>query len=343
MRTSSGRLCAAALFLLAATAHAEGENARQWFESGKKHRDEGECPKAIPDFEKSIAIERSIGALYNLGFCHEQLGHRQEAYAAYRSARHLASDKKDDRLREISGALASLLESPHIRLALPYPLPPGLTITVDDQVVAPSTDQAETVVFTKDGKTHNVVVAAPGYDARRETVETKQLKAIELRKAEDKAPPVAIERQVGPWHWQRWLGVGVGALGVSAFVFGAIEGVTYLSKRSDIDARMDRFPCAKESPPRCREEDATPELRSVKKDNDDLVDAEGEWQLRSIVPLVVGSVAIGAGIALFVTAPVSSVTRHPEGAGASSTSTANVRVVPNVGQREQGLSVVGTF
>lgn len=231
----------AASFLGHGVARAD-DGARQHFDAGKRLRDEGDCARALVEFDRSLASERSIGALYNLGFCHEQLGHRQEAYDAYRGARELASQKRDARLREISGAIAGLLETPHIRLVLPQPLPDGLQVRVDDELVPAPTYAAETVVFTRANKYHLVVVTAPGHETRRLTVETKQVAPVELKKGEAKPEPVVTSVPPAPdpdpvpekpgSSASRKVGIGVLAGGV---VTAGIAAYLYTRHRSEID------------------------------------------------------------------------------------------------------------
>lgn len=233
---------AALIFSTASTARADGdpESAKKHFEAGRKLRAQDACGEAIPEFEKSIAADKSIGAYYNLGYCQEQLGHRQEAYDAYRRARDMASAKKDDRLKEISGALAALMETPYIRLVLPQPLPPGFALSVDGEPVPPNLLETETILFTKSSATHDVKGSAPGYDDAILTVETKQLKQVEMRKvgAAPVIPPVAPVKppeKHAPFYRQSWFGVGVGVAGLAALTAGLIIIVKY---NVDLDTRQ---------------------------------------------------------------------------------------------------------
>lgn len=215
----------------AAPAHAEteAEAAKKHFEAGRKLRAEGDCAKAIPEFEKSLAADKSIGGYYNLGYCEEQLGQRQEAYEAYRRAREMASVKKDERLKEISGALAALMETPNIRLVLPQPLPPGFTLSVDGEAVPAELYQTETVVFTKSTPTHEVRASAPGFNETKVVVDTKQLRSIEMKetaKATALVPPPPPPAPHEPPFYRRPLFGGV--LGISGFIAlsaGVIIGV----------------------------------------------------------------------------------------------------------------------
>jgi hypothetical protein len=211
------------------TARADGDAARVHFDEGKRLRDAGDCEHAIPAFTKSVAAEKSIGGYYNLGYCHEQRGARQEAYAAYRQALQLASAKRDDRARELAAALQSLLETPHVRLALPDPIPPGLELRVDDQRVPSEMLETETVVFTKPVNTHAVVVNAPGYETWRANIDSKAaLKVVDLHRS---TPPDATPAQTGSseqWPWQAYAGLGLGVAGLAMVGVGLVAGVSWL-------------------------------------------------------------------------------------------------------------------
>jgi hypothetical protein len=231
--------------VLLAHTNAWADEARQHFDEGKKRRDAGDCTGAVPEFEKSLASEKSIGAYYNLGYCHDQLGHRQDAYDAYKRGQELASSKKDERYREISGALAALLETPHIRLVLPQQLPDGFQIKVDDEVIPPSLYANETVIFTNTAKPHSVVATAPGYEERHETVENKQLRPIELHRAEVKEAMVPVPPAESKKHFTTGQWVGLGTLGtgiVGGLVLGGFA-IAYAVERSDLDAELETSPC----------------------------------------------------------------------------------------------------
>lgn len=343
--------CASAAFLFAAPdARADGDSARKHFEAGRRLRDAGDCARAIAEFDKSISAERSIGAYYNLGYCHEQLSHRQEAHDAYVNARQLASVKKDDRLREISGALAALMETPHIRLVLPQPLPAGTEIRVDDQLVLPAFYAAETVVFTTPAKTHTVIVTAPGYEERRETVDVKQVKPIELRRPAPKAAPppertpVPVSAPVdgspktddGSWTWQHWAGLGLGAVGVGLFTFGSVKFISYRIDEANYGERHDQADACAKVPNTTRCADPVLEDRRRKARAEyTSVETEGRDQAPVMAGAVIaGALMIGGGILLYLTAPKSAAASSPA---------RGWRFAPVVGADIRGATFGGTF
>jgi tetratricopeptide (TPR) repeat protein len=320
--------------------------ARQHFERGKMYRDDGECNKAIPEFEKSLAAEKSIGSFYNLGFCNEQLGHRQEAYDAYKSARELASAKKDDRLREISGAIASLLETPHIRLVLPSPLPDGIKIKVDDQPIPENLYQTETVIFTKASKTHAVFVTAPGYEDKRELVETKGVRAIELRHP-GKAPTVVVKTE-GGWSGMHWAGVGLTAAGLA---MGAIALVVFLDYDAEESRLKKQFDEANAACGSCSVAEKT--ARELKANELKLAYERNERDGTAKRPTIIafgvgGGLALAAGVVFFVLAPplTAKQTTEPSPSPSPSPPKASWRLLPTFETARtgaSGLMLQGTF
>jgi hypothetical protein len=331
--------CTVALLLGVTDARADADTARQHFDAGKKLRDEGDCTRAIPEFTKSLDADKSIGGYYNLGFCHEQLGRRQEAYDAYRHAYQLASVKKDDRLREISGSIASLLETPHIKLVLPQPLPEGIQIRVDDQLVPESFYGTETVIFTKSAKTHAVSVTAPGYEERRETVESRQLRAIELRRPSEKTtplPPVPPPKvESGGWTWQHWTGLGVGVLGAGLVTVASVILITYSTKESSL---LRQFRTLDE---KCKGAGCNDEERAKREVTERDYNAN-EQSVKDDTPLIAatgvgGVLVLGTGLVLFLTAPRSSSEAGTKPAASS------VNLSPILTGRTRGLALTGTF
>ena len=350
----------AALLSASAAARADTSAARKHFEAGKKLRDGGDCLRAIPEFDKSLAADASVGGYYNLGYCHEQLAQRQEAYEAYKRAQALASAKKDERLREVSGALAALLETPHIRLVLPKPLPEGLRITVDDRLVPEAFYATETVVFTSNAKHHSVRVTAPGFEERREVVETKGVKPIELRPPpEETAAPAPTPMPAPPpreqargWTWQHWTGVGLAGAGLVTGVVALAFVLDYLGERSDLDKRIADQPCGPDVS--CQQNEALDRPETPQNEHDDavaraaLLRAENN-RLESDITLkgyslgAIGGGLIVAGVVVYLLAPSASASAAAESAAEPRSDRVRFSVVPRLGPRERGLSLVGTF
>ncbi|MBX3229970.1 MAG: hypothetical protein KIT84_25950 [Labilithrix sp.] len=319
-----------------ARADGDPEGAKRHFEAGRKLRDDGDCAKAIPEFEKSLAADKSIGAYYNIGFCQEQLGLRQEAYEAYRLAKEAASAKKDERLKEISGALAALLETPNVRLVLPQPPPSGMQIYVDGALVPQALYQNETVVFTKAGGSHDVRVTAPGYDELQLKVETRELKGIDLKPAGSTKPATPEGPAATKWSLQHWGGVGAIGAGV---VTAAIGGIILLAYKVTQDTNLRDHDAAEK---KCNGGDAP----SCDRARDIAIRYNTrEDEMKDNIPLLVGlgvstAVLVGGGVALFLLAkPVPVEDKTARRAPPKPT----VALTPAVGPTFQGLSLAGTF
>lgn len=331
-----------ACFASATVAWADPETARRHFDAGKQARDEGDCARAIPSFEQSIAAERSIGAYYNLGFCHEQLGHRQEAYDAYTHARDMASARKDDRLREISGALGGLLDTPHVRLILPK-MPPGLQITVDGRAVPPQFLATETYVFTEGGKTHVVVAKAPGYAERRETItDPKEPKTIELQPADvaTSAPPPPPAEQPS-WTWQHWTGIGVAVAGAAAFTIGAVVGVSYLNDENRLLKQFEQLDAECNAAGSKCGDSLRANRERVRLEYEANEDEAKAKRPLIFTALIGGALLIGGGVFLYFTAP--RVDDAEKARQARSKPTSTMRLAPALGPGFQGMTAVGTF
>lgn len=340
MRSPAARVAlslalSAAVLGMAADARADGdaEGAKKHFEAGRKLRTDGDCTKAIPEFEQSIAADKSIGAYYNLGYCHEQLGHRQEAYDAYRRARDMASEKKDDRLKEISGALAALMETPNVRLVLPQPPPAGLVLEVDGELVPPDRYQRdETVVFTKSTPTHTVRAAAPGYDDTNLTVDSRALKVVEMKEARKNvvvAPASTAESATNeppapPFYRRRVFGGILGGVGVAAVTAGIIVAV---KQQSIIDQREDEALAARNCDAKsesCRDNYAS----SAKTYNDRLKQGQELAAFVEVPLIVAGAAMIGFGVYILATAKSAEAAAQT---GAALRPTFSPIVGPNVG------------
>ena len=326
-------------------ARADMETARRHFEAGKKLRDAGDCTRAIAEFERSVAADESIGGHYNLGYCHEQLLHRQDAYEAYKRAQHLASVKKDERLREISGALAALLQTPHIRLVLPQPLPDGLRIEVDGRLVPETFHAAETVVFIeRASRAHSVRVTAPGYEERRALVENRQVRPIELRRSIETTTtpaPIAPPPDGGSGStWQHWTGLGVGATGVALFTVGSAMFVSYLIEERDLGRQYDAANRCDKRPGKNGESDpcSDPSAEAVRLNRERSYMAN-EDDAKKQAPLILGTtiggaLLVGGGLVLYLTAP------RPRAHAATDT---RVQVLPILGTTTRGVALTGTF
>lgn len=331
-------LSLASVTLLAAPcAFAQNPEAARQFAEGKRLRDAGDCRGAIAAFKASLEHEASIGGYYNLGFCNDQIGQRQEAYANYRRASALAEGKKDERMADIAGAIASLeLKSEYVRLLLPTKtFPKGTVIRVDDETVPEAYYDVDLVFFTKKaGPPHDVVVRAPGYEERRLRVESKAPVPVDLRASTKATPepvksPPTVAAEPGGMRWQHWTAIGLGVAGLAAGGAAVFVGLDHKGRTDDI---RDTF--ANEAAAcRGRSDQTACRATAEQKQANDMDDENGRVVAPLAITIGASVVFLGAAAVLWITAP--SVRGKP--------ARASLDVVPLVSDRTQGLALVGRF
>ena len=352
----------AATLFVSIPARADHQEAVRLFDDGRRLRDQKEFEKAARAFERSLKEEPSIGAYYNLGLVSEQLDKLRDAADAYRASKALAQKKNDSRVNDAVDALGKLLDTHnYITLTVPDEVAtlPGLRVVVDGEDVPRAQFNGE--VFRKE-TTHAVAVTAVNRKDLKLTVANKQpvTIALEVAGAEGAPPPPPPKEEtksgIGGWGWQKWTGVGVGAVGVAGIAISLIRVISYSTRQSRLDsARRAAIVGCKGNPmtqmiTRCFADDATtPQPERVKPANDALqawIDNEND--AKDGAPLTVtvgvaGLLLVGGGIALFLTAPAPEKTEASPSSTERARARARFQLLPEVGPRESGLSVVGTF
>ena len=334
--------------LATSPALADNSEAGKAFDEGRKLRDQRDFEKAANAFERSIAAEPSIGAYYNLAFSYEQLGRTRDALDAYRTARRLAKDKGDPREKEATEAVTKLLETHnYVTVIVPDTVDKtaNVRVTVDGEAVAPNKLAGE--VF-RSAVEHEVVIAAPGRRERRIKVANRQPVTLTLGDADETitpAPPPA-DASSGGWGWQKWTGVGLFGAGVVGVTVSLVWVFSYESDASRLADARDKIAetCVKNAGQilGCPDRSAmSPQWRNFVTANDAY--DSNERNARKVAPLFVGVGAvgvllIGGGLYLFATAPSASRAEQT-----SPSHAVRMRVVPQVGSRDNGLAVVGTF
>lgn len=329
---------------------ADNTEAGKAFDEGRKLRDQRDFEKAAAAFERSVAAEPSIGAYYNLAFSYEQLGRTRDALDAYRKSQKLAKDKGDPREKEASEAVSKLLDTHnYVTLVVSDDVErmAGVRVAVDGEAVPPRQLRGE--VF-RSGTQHEVVVTAPGRRERRTTGANKQPITVSVGEVEPTAPPSPppapppAETSSGGWGWQKWTGAGMIGAGAGGVAFSLIRIFSYLSDESSLDsARRDAIKNCVEGGGRISKCDGDANSPRVQVANDALTAWNAnEQSAKDGAPLtigvgVVGALLIGGGIYLFATAPSAAEQGPPP------PNTLRMHVVPQVGGRDTGLSVVGTF
>lgn len=161
---------------LAGRAHAQRAEAQDAFERGRKQMKDGDYKAACASFETSLQLEAAVGTLYNLGLCHEKLGHLASAWAELKQV--AATDTNKGRAADASKRVAALEPRlTRMKLVVTDPVP-GLAIEREGIDVTTFVDQSVPV----DPRSYQFKVTAPGHppllfeavlDKEGETVEVK--------------------------------------------------------------------------------------------------------------------------------------------------------------------------
>lgn len=362
MRRTLCLLAVAASLAVPSLGHAQTSTpnpaAVERFLAGKKHRDEGHCDLAIRELLESVKIEPSIGAHYNLGVCYEKTN-KKAALANYQRAEEIAKERNDDRLREIRAQRADFLaRTPHLRLALPQPLPPDTRVSVDGDLIPEEELQSETIYFLPPGEkeTYNVRVTATGYDDQRLAVDKGVVKknllvTIVLKKQSDGS--ILAPRSEPKWGPFQFLGLGLIALGAVGITYSSVSYVSYLTREDNFlkifsSATAEEDDCRKKQETNanqnCDEEiSATMNARRDYNGNED--DARSSTALW-LTAGIGGILAVGGGVALIVAGPRSEEKIDPGAtakAGKEAPKGPSFHFIPTITARQQGLSIVGTF
>jgi tetratricopeptide (TPR) repeat protein len=329
-----------------ADTHADAVKA---FDEGRKLR-ETDAEKAVRAFERSISLEPSIGAYYNLGQVNEQLDRLRDAVDAFRKAEKLAIQKGDPRKQDAQEAWGKILGTHDyvvVNVSDEVQAAPGLVVSVDGTRVPPAQLNGE--VF-RPTQSHDVVVSAAAHkDLRLTSVPNKQPVTITLGEAS--APPSAAPLATPPaeassgWGWQKWTGIGMMAVGAGGIAYSLISFLGYKSDESSLaDTRTSTaqgctgpgplFDQCTKDPTGTRLRTANEAIAAYDANERSAKDAEPIW----IIAGSAGVVLVGVGVYLFATAPSRSSEPTPPAAGA-----ARWQVIPRVGTHDSGLSVVGTF
>jgi tetratricopeptide (TPR) repeat protein len=110
----------------------DSELARRYYEAGAKNYEANEYEAAIVQFEKARVI-RPLAALdFNIGRCHDRLGHTREALVAYR--RYVAAKPEPNDIVEVRERIVVLEK----RLAVENPVPTPVAAAEGASLAAPA-------------------------------------------------------------------------------------------------------------------------------------------------------------------------------------------------------------
>jgi serine/threonine-protein kinase len=287
------------------------------FNAAKALTDAGQFADACAKFAESKRLAPGLGVTLYLADCYEHIGHTASAWTEFRSAEGQARERNDKRA-EVARARAQALEPKLTRITITVaPTVPrtGLSILRDG---LPVESEELGIAVPVDPGDHVVVVSSPNHPTRTlsahvgpekpavtvpiDTLDDGTSPALPATVAANAAagstpPPVSAGTPLvdtpdggppprdGGGTTRRWLGLGVGGLGVVGVGLGTALG---LMAKSKLD-QSNGGPC-----------DATNHCDasglSMRKD------AESAANLSTIL-FVAGGVALATGVVLYVTAP----------------------------------------
>jgi serine/threonine-protein kinase len=321
---------------------ADQPQAQVLFDEGQRLFKESKFDAACGKLESSIRLcPRFLGARGRLAECYEKTGRLASAWASWRDVAGIAQKSGNDKDRaraDLASKRAQALEArlAHISVKLAAGnTTKGLAILRDGKPVEGATLG---VALPVDAGTHHVEASAPGFlpwrieigitDGASVPIEVPALApepeapVANDRLVKDPAAQAAADDAARKRRKDRQItAIVVGGVGVVALGVGTFFGVDALGKTSD----------AKDAPYLCSDDGACPSPEGVAL----LEDARRSARTADLL-IGAGIVAVGAGVALWFTAPHA----PEEGAPAAGTS---ARLAPSVGAGSLGLVVSGGF
>jgi hypothetical protein len=307
----------------AATARAQSRDeiarAEALFNAGKALTDAGQHADACAKFAESKRLAPGLGVTLYLADCYEHIGRTASAWTEFRSAEGLArerSDKRADVARGRAQALEPKLNRLTIAVARSIPRS-GLQVLRDGSPVAEEELGLDVPVDPGD---HVVIVTSPGHKMRSFDVHvgpegqtaTVHLESLENEGAAPALTPTPIPTPAPTetptptptpapalaststpatsdgGATRRWMGLGVGGLGVIGVGIGGALGLVAMSKR-DQSNQGPSAPC--DGSDHC-----TGSGLSLRKDAQNAASEAN-------IAFAVGGAALAAGVVLYVTAP----------------------------------------
>lgn len=266
---------------------------------------DGKAESACPKFEGAQKIAPTAGTLLNLANCYEKTGRVASAWASFRDAITLARSASRNDLAEGAQKRAAALEPRLARLTITVSaVAPGIEVTRDGSLVP---REAWSMAVPVDPGEHVIEAHAPGRKAMRLSVEAPAEGAVatvnvpELEAAPLAAEPAHESRETSSapapvaspdtadsnrGATQRWVGIGLGALGVVDLAVTGIIALHAGSLNSDSKAE-----CRSDQPNLCTARGK--ELRD---------DARSSGNLAT-GGTILGAALVGAGVVVFLTAP----------------------------------------
>ncbi len=266
------------------------------FQQGKKLMQEGKVADACPKFAESLRLDTGTGTMLWLADCYERSGKTASAWGQFLEAAETAGKTKDAR-EKVARERAKQLEPKLVRLLIVVPdasAVGGIEVSRDGTMLGKPLWGTPVPV---DPGSHVVAASAPGFKRWEDTVDTSAvgktvtvtipaLAPLDAAAVATTKPEASSPKPADPGKTQRTIALAAGGVGVVGAIVGTIFGFT---AKSDLDKSNADGHCLPNS--HC---DATGvQARS---------DAKSAATL-STVGFIVGVLGLGAGAALWFTAP----------------------------------------
>ena len=281
------------------------------FNAAKALTEAGQYTDACAKFAESKRLAPGLGVTLYLADCYERIGRTASAWTEFRSAEGLARERNDKRA-DVARGRAQALEPKLERLTIvvaPTVPQAGLQVLRDGVPVA---SEELGLPVPVDPGDHAVVVSAPGHPARTIAAHTGpenpsvtvKIDSLDEGGATPQAVPTPLPTTSAPAPTglpelpptgappedrnatRRWIGLGVGGLGVVGIAVGSVFGV--LAKQKFDQSNSVQCDAATD---KCH----TPGF-PMRKDAESAATA-------SDVSFVIGGVLLATGAVLYLTAP----------------------------------------
>jgi serine/threonine-protein kinase len=288
------------------------------FADAKALISQGHFAEACPKFAEAQRLYPTAGTLLNLGDCYELSTppRTASAWGAFKQAEVMARNAGDAARQEEGGRRAQVLEAALSRVTI-VPMPaariPGLEVKWDGNSVG---EGLWGTAFPVDAGEHTIDAGAPGKQRwMKKLVVQPNGGTVPVGIPELPLAPLAAVPAPGAgaaeasWSTQRYVGLGIGAVGIVGGIVGGIFGAKAAGKNTD-------------SLPHCLPDDIKHcDPAGIALRNDAFSAAEV-----STILFIASGVAVAAGTITFLTAPAGTA-----------------KIQPVVGAGYGGLTLRGTW
>jgi hypothetical protein len=317
------------------------------FNEGQKLFAAGQIHQACEKFGESYAQDPAVGTMINLARCHEKEGKTATAWGEYKTVEALAARSNQKEREQFAHDEASKLEPTLHKLVLNVKFPvEGIEVTRNGTVIGKGQWGSEvpvdpgdvmlkaTAPGKKDWSMPVHLAAGPGVD---------HFDVPALEDAPVEKPPPGKDTGVTPvggggWSTPKLVGAGLAGAG---FVSLSAAVVFWVVSQSQDNSATKSFSDASTSEPQgCKIDDSIPKdaagntlckttLQGVSQKS-----AAKSDQTYAQVLGATGGILLVTGVVLFFTAGPAEAKTPQKG---------TIKVLPNVGRDQTGLSLVGTF